>query len=244
MLGMPTILDFKSVEENIQFAKLHGFEFIELNLNLKYVRDFILSKRKPDKSLKYTMHFFDEADFGLYEEVSDAYIKLLKRYLKYSHSYILELNLHLNLGPIQTISGVKHYLYKEEFNDYIKRVKKALFKIKKICDKYKITLVLENIKSLDFIMDTYPYLISDFKFCYDIGHDMTSTKMLEPYFYSHLEAFNEVHFHDSTSDLCHLAFGKGDLDIKAIYERIKEIPYILIEVKNKEDLIQSITYLK
>ena len=243
MIGMPTILEFKTVEENIAFAKEYGFDFIELNLNFSYVRKFIENNSYVDDKLKYTLHFFDEADFGLYNEVSDAYILLLDKYLYLGKNYISQVNVHLNVGPIVTISGIKHYLYKEEFDEYIKRLIFNLSKVKTTCDKYHINLVLENIDSLDFILDTYKYLENKFYFCYDIGHDKTSTGLLKNYFDYNKDKFNEVHFHDSTKTKCHLAFSEGDLPIKEIYRNIKDIEYILIEVKSKQDLIKSIQYL-
>lgn len=244
MLGMPTILEFKSVEENISFAKQYKFDFIELNLNFSYVRNFILNNESIDPSLTYTLHFFDEADFALYDEVSEAYIKLLDKYLSKGRNYLKQVNIHLNLGPVVTISGEKHYLYKEEFDEYINRLITNLKKVKEITNKYHIDLVLENVISEDFIINTYPYLEKEFSFCYDIGHDKTSLSKLEDYFYSHLDNFKEVHFHDATSTKCHLSFQEGNLNIKEIYNQIKEIKYILIEVKSKEDLIKSISYLK
>lgn len=45
MLGMPTIIDFSSVDENIEFAIKNGYEFVELNLNLPYVQGYINSKK-------------------------------------------------------------------------------------------------------------------------------------------------------------------------------------------------------
>ena len=244
MIGMPTILEFKSVEENIAFAKVNKFDFIELNLNFSYVRKFIENNDYIDPSLTYTLHFFDEADFALYDEVSEAYITLLDKYLSKGKNYLKQVNIHLNLGPIVTISGIKHYLYEEEFDEYISRLITNLRKVKEVTDKYNIDLVLENVVSEDFIIKTYSYLEKEFSFCYDIGHDKTSSSKLEDYFYSHLNKFKEVHFHDATNNKCHLAFLEGNLNIKEIYNKIKVVKYILIEVKSKEDLIKSISYLK
>ena len=245
MLGMPTILDFKSVCENIDFAKKYGFEFIELNLNLPYVRRFIENNSTIDNSLKYTLHFFDEADFGLYDEVSEAYTKLLNKYLSKCFKYVSQVNIHLNLGPVVTISGVKNYIYNIEYSEYILRLKKNLEKVKNVCDKYNVSLVLENIESNDFIINTIKDLEPYYNFTYDIGHDFTSGNYLNNYFIKNINKFREMHFHDSTKSKCHLAFNSGELDIKNIYNFVKDkIEYIVIEVKSKSDLISSINFLK
>ena len=245
MLGMPTIIDFSSVDKNIEFAIKNGYEFIELNLNLPYVQDYINSKKIPSNELKYTLHFFDEADFGLYDEVSDAYILLLDKYLKNSHTYIKQVNVHLNVGPIVTVSGEKNYIYKINYESYITRLKRNLIKVKKLCEKYNVSLVLENIVSLDFIKNTIEDLEDTFSFTYDIGHDFTSGNSLNEYFLNNLENFKEMHFHDSTKSKCHLELGTGELDVRKIYGLVKnKINYIVIEVKSKNDLINSIRYLK
>ncbi len=245
MLGMPTIIDFKSVDENIDFAIRNGFQFIELNLNLPYVQNYILKGNRPSKKLKYTLHFFDEADFGLYNEVANGYILLLDKYLSYAHDYIDQVNFHLNIGPIVTVSGNKNYIYNLYFNDYIKRLMVNIKMIKYYCDKYKVGCVFENIESLPYILKTFDLLKDEYYFTYDIGHDVTSGNFLNKFFYENMDRFKEMHFHDSTHEKCHLAFGSGFLDIHKIYDEVKErIEYIVIEVKSKEDLVYSIRYLK
>ncbi len=245
MLGSPTLIEFNSVEENIEFALKYGFDFIELNLNLPYVQEYLKSNKVPDQRLKYTLHFFDEADFGLYDLVSDAYITLLDQYLKNSYTYINQVNIHLNVGPIVTVSGVKNYIYNIYYNDYINRLKNNLSKLNKICNKYNVRLVIENILSLDFICNTFKLLDKDYYFTYDYGHDMTSGSNLYDYFINNLDKFKEVHFHDSTSSKCHLTLGSGNADIDKTYNLIKDkIEYILLEVKSSKDLIDSMNYIR
>lgn len=244
MIGFPSLIEFNSVEENIEFGKFLGFDFLELNLNLPYVQEYLLSSNVPDPRLTYTLHFFDEADFGLYNEVAEAYISLLDQYLSKSHSYIKQVNIHLNVGPIVTIAGVKNYIYNIYYNEYIKRLKTNLSKVQAICDKYSVKLVIENILSLDFICKTFKLLDSDYSFTYDYGHDMTSGSNLYDYFINNLDKFREVHFHDSTKTQCHLALGEGNADIDKTYNLIKDkIEYILLEVKSSKDLISSLNYI-
>ncbi len=245
MLGMPTIIEFNDLEENIDFAIKNNYEFIELNMNLPYVLEFIDLGSIPTNKLKYTLHFFDEADFGLYDEVSDAYILLLEKYLKKCFKYVSQVNIHLNVGPIVTVSGKKNYIYNIYYDSYIKRLKRNLDKVKNICNKYDVKLVLENITSLDFIVKTFNELSDDFNFTYDIGHDYTSGNDLSNYFYNNIDKFREMHFHDSTKTKCHLELGEGELDIKDIYNKVKDkIEFIVIEVKSKNDLEKSIKYLR
>ncbi|UKI50816.1 MAG: hypothetical protein L6U99_05585 [Clostridium sp.] len=47
---MPTLLEFKTIKENIEFAKKNKLDFIELNYNMPYVKKEISSQL--DTSLK------------------------------------------------------------------------------------------------------------------------------------------------------------------------------------------------
>ena len=55
------------------------------------------------------------------KKVVDAYLTLLKRYVKLGKGYIKNLNIHLIPGPVVTISGVKHYVYEKEYDEYKRR---------------------------------------------------------------------------------------------------------------------------
>ncbi len=72
--------------------------------------------------LGITLHFFDEADFGTYDEVAESYLILLERYLLPAAAEGLKtLVVHLIEGPVVTISGVKNYVY-EKSSTNISRV--------------------------------------------------------------------------------------------------------------------------
>ena len=219
-LGMPILYEYNSLIDNVVLAKTLGYDFIELNLNFDYCRgelenSQIINYLKESK-LEFTIHFFDEFDAAIYDEVVDAYIEILKKYLELSKDLNIKLlNIHLNEGPIVTISGNKNYLYEKEYDLYIKRLINNLNKIKKITDLYGIKLVLENVKTPKFIQETYNDLLKQgFMFNYDIGHDYTDNN----YLFENLEMFisniAEFHYHDALANKCHLALGVGDMNLK------------------------------
>ena len=88
-LGMPILYEYNSLIDNVVLAKTLGYDFIELNLNFDYCRgelenDQIINYLKESK-LEFTIHFFDEFDAAIYDEVVDAYIEILKKYLEYDY---------------------------------------------------------------------------------------------------------------------------------------------------------------
>ena len=111
-LGMPQLYEFDTVEENLGLAQELGLDFIELNLNFGYCRKEMetgnLASLLASYNLEATLHFYDEADFGSYDEVVGAYLALLEKYASLGQGYIKQVNVHLNPGPVVTIAGVKN----------------------------------------------------------------------------------------------------------------------------------------
>ena len=251
-LGMPILFEYNNIEDNLILAKNKlNLDFIELNLNLSYCRKEMEEGKLKSLLDKYqllsTLHFFDEADFGSYDEVVNGYLILLDKYLKLGKDYIKYLVVHLIPGPYVTISGIKNYIYEKEFNEYIERFINNLYKVKDICDKYNVNLVLENTDIIpSFYIKTYErLLIENFSFCYDIGHDHLSNDIIYNYQLQKELPFKEFHFHDGLDNKkCHLTLGSGSIDLNRYFNlACKNNAWINIEVKQKEDIINSVKYI-
>ena len=246
-LGMPELFEYDNIEDNLILAKDLNLDFIEFNLNFASLRKSMENKSLEKLLLKYnieaTLHFYDEADFGSYDEVVDAYLKLLKKYVKLGKGYIKNLNIHLIPGPVVTISGIKHYVYEKEYDEYIKRLVKNLKKAEAICSKYGIRMVIENTDVIpNYELRVYDDLKKEgFKFCYDIGHDYLSNNVLFNYLKNNDLPFGEFHIHDYKDNKCHLALSNGILDLRMFSDLLnKNDSYVVLEVKNKEDVIKSV----
>lgn len=245
-LGMPILYEYNSIKENIDLAKKLGLDFIELNLNFGYCRNEMeryqeLEKIIKESNLEYTIHFYDEADFATYDEVVDAYLILLDKYLNLSKNMNIKLvNVHLNIGPIVTISGERNYIYQKEYDIYIERLINNLKKAEELANKYNVKLVIENIEIPEYLVNTYLDLNKNgFNFNYDIGHDYTSTRALEELIENNNFKFLEFHIHDAKGKKCHLAIGEGEINIKKFKDLAKDC-YVVLEVKSSEELITSV----
>jgi len=249
-LGMPQLYEFDTVEENIVLAKELNLDFIELNLNFGYCRKEMEEGKLYNLLKKYniqaTLHFYDEADFGSYDEVVNAYLILLEKYAKLGKDYIKLINVHNNPGPIVTISGVKNYIYDKEYNEYIQRLIKNLKKAEEICNKYDIEMVIENTNIPEYMIKTYNDLFkNDFKFNYDIGHDDNDNYMLLNIIKNIPIQFKEFHIHDGNGKTCHLALSEGTIDIKKFKQlALSNNAYVVLEVKQKTDLLKSVPIFK
>lgn len=254
-LGMPILYEYETIEENIELAKKLGLNFIENNLNFSYGRAALenydhLKKILDDAGLFQTLHFYDETDFASYEEVTEAYLKLMEKYVALGSKCNLKmLNVHLNKGPVCTVSGVKNYIYEKEFADYQKRLTSALNKARDICNKYGVTLVIENVNHnavIPYLDKAYVFLQKEgFYFNYDIGHDSTNSFQLRALNEKLNLPFKEFHVHDSDSKKDHLRLGTGTIDLKYFKNLAeKNNATVLLEVKSSEDLIASVPYFR
>lgn len=250
-LGMPQLYEYDTIEDNLKLAKTLGLDFIELNLNFGYCRKEMEASSVCELLKKYqleaTLHFYDEADLGSYDEVVDAYLVLLNRYATLGKGYIKNINMHLIPGPVVTISGVKNYIYEKEYDVYIKRLINNFKKALDICNENGINMVIENTDNIpNFMKKTYLDLYkSGFRFCYDIGHDSLSYDIVYNVNKELNLPFDEFHIHDGTRTKCHLSLGKGEIDIK----KFKDLAdannaYVVLEVKQKSDLIESVPIFK
>ena len=251
-IGMPQLYEYDTIEDNLKLAKELGLDFIELNLNFGYCRKEMEEGSVCDLLKKYdieaTLHFYDEADMGSYQEVVDAYLLHLERYASLGEGYIHQINMHLIPGPVVTISGVKNYIYEKEYDEYIKRLVDNFNKASLICKKHNINMVIENTDNIpSYTTKTYHDLLkNNFRFCYDIGHDHLSNDIVWNLLKDINLPFDEFHIHDAKDrKKCHLALGEGCLDIKKFKDlAIKNNAYVVLEFKQKEDLLVSVPLFK
>ena len=253
-LGMPQLFEYDDIEDNFKLAKKLGLDFIEFNLNFNSCREglenSLIKKLSKQYNMGITLHFFDEADFGLYEEISEAYLSLLQKYISLGQGFIKQINLHLNPGPVVTISGIKNYVYEKEYDAFAFRLLNALKVAKKICDEANVNLVIENTDTLpnqSCVKKIYLALLNGgFRFCYDIGHDHLCNDIIWELNENNNLPFDEFHIHDAKNrKTCHLELGQGELDI-AKFKKLAENndAYVVLEVKQGSDLINSVPYFK
>ena len=245
---MPQLFTYQNIEDNFKLAKKLDLDFIELNLNFASCREALEKKQVQDLVNKYnvevTLHFYDEADLGSYDEVVKAYLGLLDKYASLGKGFIKQINVHLIPGPVVTIAGVKHYVYEKEYDSYIKRLVSNLKEAEAICHKYDMNMVIENTDTTPaYQARVYFDLYKEgFRFCYDIGHDHLSNDIVLGLLKDVNLPFDEFHVHDAKNrSTCHLALNAGALDI-AKYKRLakKNNAYVVLEVKQESDLLSSV----
>ena len=91
-IGMPTLLELRSLDANVAFCKELGLSLIELNMTLP---EFLPSSLPPDRlrkitehdGIEFTVHLSEEVDLAsFHDEVRDAWIRNTAKTLKWASS--------------------------------------------------------------------------------------------------------------------------------------------------------------
>ena len=248
-LGMPTLFEYNSILENISLAKKLNLDFIELNCNYDYVRSEIENEHSNlidvlnENELVTTLHFYDDFDFFAPIEVVKAYISLFEKLVSSASDLNLKIvTVHLAPGAHTTINGVKKYNIEKDYKKALKRISEVSVKLEAICNKYKVQLAFENTIMPKPLQRIYNALAKDgFNFTYDVGHDyMDKERTLS--LTKKLPNFVEFHIHDANKKSDHLVIGEGKVFVKPFKDLALALnSYVLIEVKDSESLIKSVS---
>ena len=249
-LGMPTLMEFDTIKENIEVAKKLNLDFLELNINMSYCFPkpscrMQLLEFKKDYNIDFTLHYYDTVDVSsqnlnyqeyLYKDIKELVINL--------DGIIDRLILHIEPGAFMTIHSEKRYVYKYD-KEYEQRTINTLRILRTILDEYNILLMLENVPIHPFMENLYKELgENNFTFCWDIGHDVIYNNKL---FSSFKEKYNlnvqHMHMHNVDNMKDHQELQKGQLAISDYVDFAEENDiHIVIEVKDLDNLTKSVKY--
>ncbi len=250
-VGMPVLMEYKTIEENIALAKKLKLDFIELNMNFLYcypsksLRDK-LEKVHQEDGIGFSFHYYDNIDISSPNENYMTYLKADMTLIGETlNGLIHKMVLHIEPGSFMTIFSEKHYVYKYD-DEYVERTVKNVKELQDILDQYDIMIVLENVPIHPYMESLYKALQeAGFHFTWDIGHDV----IYEHYLYStfrtkyHLDV-RHMHMHNVLDYADHQRLTSGKLKIKEyINYAINHKLSVVIEVKDKENLEESVKYL-
>lgn len=252
--GMPTLIEYQTIEENVLLCQELQLDFIELNMSMPYCLEEInnithLKKLKESYKINFTMHFPEELDFGsIYPEIQQANLALFKRYLDYCTKVgISKINIHLYPGTKVTLPNKTVWVYETEFNNYLLRLQKALNNLVKMAYPYRIQVCVENSVAPLFYRNIFMKLkqIPNLLFTYDVGHDAITNYMMEAVYQSMNEKVVHMHLHDYDKVTDHQILFKGIINL---YEKLdfakRNNMTVVIEVKTVEALRRSVYNLK
>ncbi len=266
--GMPTLIENRSLEENIALCRELGLKFIELNMNFpEYQTERLeqtdeLIRLAEEAGIYYTIHLDENlniADFNCL--VADAYLETVRRSIEVAKKLLplrdrfgdpsqpLILNMHMHHGIYITLPDRKVQMYDRDFDVY--RQSFAIFREK--CEEWigdsDVRIAVEN---TDGFREYEKKVIEDllesrcFGLTWDIGHSKAIGEVDEPFLREHQDRLIHFHIHDGSEEppKNHLALGDGKIDLP---ERLRlaegRNARCVLETKTVEALKKSCAWL-
>lgn len=255
ILGMPTLIETKSLEECASLCNELGFNFIELNMNLP---QYQLDKIDVEKfrmiaqkyNIFYTIHLDENlniSDFNPY--VASAYIRTVKETIELAKQLNVPIiNMHLSKGVYFTLPEKKVYLFDEYKEQYLQSIHNLCVECEGVIGDSPIKICIENCDGYtEFNKEAIGVLLNSsvFGLTFDIGHNHGIGGTDEPIIVGDKNKLHHMHLHDAKGRQNHMALGTGELDIHKYLNLANECNCrIVLETKTIAGLKQSVDWLK
>jgi len=255
-LGMPTLIELETLEENIALCKSLGLDFIEINLNMPQFQPHILSAQslkalQEEHQLFFTFHLAEDIDIGHFNPgIRQAYTKVIVETLELMKAIESPvLNMHMLKGIHFTLPQEKVYLYDQYLEAYLTSIREVGEQIAQTLRGSKVKVMVENMGDFNhiFLQKGVTTLLENdvFRMTYDIGHNHMSGDQDLTFLSENEASIQHYHIHDATRKKDHLRLYDGELDIDGFLKRAAEKDATaVIEVKTIEALKDSIARLR
>ena len=245
---MPILVEFHSLSENIDLCKKLNLDFIELNLDIPYC--FI--DRLDTNSLKnnnFTIHLSEKFDVGeLNNSLRNFYLNEIEKIISFGIKYnIFKYNLHLDPGIHFSLPNKKIFIYEEYIDDYLRAYEDSCNILSKLANKYNATILFENVKVESYTLKVIDIIAKydNLFFTLDLGHNIRYGNLAKEKFMEYSNKIKHIHLHDFNGSKDHQELFTGILNVKDELDFCKQHSLdVLIEVKRKEELINSVNKLR
>ena len=267
--GMPTLIENRTLQDNIDLCKSLNLQFIELNMNfpeyqvdkLEEIDTLMVPAEKAE--IYYTIHLDENLNIADFNPlVTDAYLETVRRSIEVMKKLMplrdrfgdktqpLTLNMHMNHGIYITLPDRKVQMYDRDFDTYMA----SFSTFRSLCEKWigdsDIRIVVENTdgfreyekKAIDYLLESPVFGLT-----WDIGHSKATGEKDVPYIRSHEDRLNHFHIHDGSEvpPRNHLALGDGEIDLASRLDLAKKRnARCVLETKTIAALKTSMEWLK
>jgi sugar phosphate isomerase/epimerase len=266
--GMPTLIENRTLADNVALCRRLGLRFIELNMNFpEYQVDRLeqtdaLVAAAVAAGIYYTIHLDENlnvADFN--RLVSWAYLNTVRRTVAVAKRLLplrdrfgdstqpLTVNMHMHHGIFITLPDRKVQMYDRNFNTYMQAFKQ----FRALCEEWigdsDVRIVIENTDGFwPYEQKAIEYLLESpcFGLTWDIGHSKAVHEKDVPFLLAHEDRLLHFHIHDGTETppRNHLALGDGEIDLP---DRLRlaqsRNARCVLETKTIEALERSVAWL-
>ena len=253
--GMPSLIEFRSAEENIRFCADNRLDFFEMNLTFPWFQsDRIdagrLVELKEQYGVGYTLHFHDQLNpFDFSPELRRGSLDNVLYGIDLAGRIGADrITMHMIRGTYSAVNGVKVYAYKVCEDEYLDHVREFIDLCDRRMEGMDTVYCLENTNGfMDYQKAALDLMLQNphFGLTFDIGHNFKTSFDDESYIMSHSDKLCHFHIHDVTEKSNHIALGSGIIDMKKYLGMLGQFDCsIVIEVKESQALRKSLAYLK
>ena len=266
--GMPTLIENRTLEENISLCKELGLSFVELNMNfpeyqLDKIEDVDFFYNKADEAgIYYTIHLDENlnvADFN--PLVRKAYLETVRRTIEVAKQFVelknkygnqeqpLTINMHMHHGIYITLPDKKVQMYERDFDTYMTAFEQFVTSCEEWIGNADIKIAVENTDGFrDYEKRAIERMLESncFVLTWDIGHSKATKETDVLFILSHKEKLKHFHIHDGCENppKNHLALGDGEIDLPERLEMARECgARCVLETKIIEALKKSVEWL-
>jgi len=255
-LGMPTLIEFGQIQDNLELCSRLGLDFVELNMNLPIWNPESLSHKdllayKRQYHIDFTVHLPEELDLSSFHEtIRRGHVERCKQAIEWaSRSEISMLNMHLNQGVYFTLPDRKVWIYEKHKDLFMDNLLRSFSELYRFAEEKGVALCIENTGNfhLAFVREALRELgrFHGFYLTWDTGHDAKAGFMEEPVLQQNVTRIRHMHLHDynGKSDHQPLYTGHVPVDARLDFAKSRKLT-VVIEVKTGEALEQSVRRIR
>ena len=267
--GMPTLIENRTLEDNIALCKELGLSFIELNMNFpEYQIDKIedvdwFYKKADEAGVYYTIHLDENlnvADFN--PLVRDAYLETVRRTIEVAKHFVelknrygkkeqpLTINMHMHHGIYITLPDKKVQMYERDFDVYMDYFLHFIKSCEEWIGDADIHIAIENTngfreyekKAIESMLESACFTLT-----WDIGHSKGTGEIDVPFILDNKSKLSHFHIHDGREipPKNHLALGDGEIDLIDRLNVAKACnARCVLETKTIKALMKSVEWIK
>ncbi|WP_233532179.1 sugar phosphate isomerase/epimerase family protein [Paenibacillus alkalitolerans] len=255
-LGMPTLIEYESLQQNVNLCYELELDFIELNMNLPIYTpeslDIIdLEDVRNRYGIDFSIHLPEEIDLGSFHpSIRQGHLERCKETVRWaSKSNIKTLNMHLNQGVSFTLPDQRVWVNERYEAQFTSLVYESYSELLELANQLNVDICVENTMNfqLPFVERTLNKLMQfdNFYLTWDVGHDGKCGFQEKPFFDKNLSRIRHMHLHDYNGRSDHQALYSGTVPINDRLQLAKELDIsVVVEVKTGNSLIESIEKLR
>lgn len=254
-LGMPALIELRSLEDCARLCRELGLQFVEWNMNLpqcqpERMEAAVLRRIREQYGIYFTLHLdenLNPCDFN--PRVARAYIRTAEDAIALAKELEMPiLNMHLSKGVYFTLPDRKIFLFDQYRERYLSDLRTFRDRCEAAVGAADVKICVENSDGFtDFQLEALDLLLESpvFALTFDIGHNHSIGGTDEPPILERRTRLVHFHFHDAQGKKNHLPLGTGEIDIPKNLALAESCGgRIVLETKTVSGLRESVQWMQ